>query len=314
MSKIPMVNEKYFRRQALYWLIAAAIMAGLWLIVWLTSSVPAMINKQNANQTSSYVVTLPTAITALNELDHVVKPMDNSALVRDLRNYPPEFKDKVYFDGISGRYTIELMDVTENEVIVDYLNSREDRNNFAYFRYTDANDNKRYVLTYGKFTSPADAESALQTVNFRLPKSVTKKTTKISELVAVMDNYELGQDVVDLASSQPRRVRLQATHTEIPAKAATPADEELARLSRERALQTQISQQTELVRQPTDLDIQNDINRLSNQKSQVSSSDLPMAPTARPQSSQQTADIVPKNETSKAAAPTQSHSAETESQ
>ena len=85
MSKIPMMNEKYFRRQALYWLIAAAIMAGLWLIVWLTSSVPAMINKQNANQTSSYVATLPTTITALNELDHVVKPMDNSALVRDLR-------------------------------------------------------------------------------------------------------------------------------------------------------------------------------------------------------------------------------------
>ena len=68
-----------------------------------------------------------------------------------------------------------------------------------------------------------------------------------------MDNYELGQDVVDLADFQPRRVRLQATRTEIPVKAATPADEELARLSRERALQTQISQQTESVRQPTDL-------------------------------------------------------------
>ena len=109
-----------------------------------------------------------------------------------------------------------------------------------------------------------------------------------------MDNYELGQDVVDLADFQPRRVRLQATRTEIPVKAATPADEELARLSRERAVQTQISQQTESVRQPTDLDIQNDINRLSNQRSQVSSSDLPMATTARPQSPQQTADIVPK--------------------
>ena len=170
------------------------------------------------------------------------------------------------------------------------------------------------MLTYGKFTSLAEAEAALQGVNFRLPESVAPKTAKISDFIAVMDNYELGQDVVDLASSQPRRVRLQATRTEIPVKPATPADEELARQSRERALQTQISQQVETVRQPTDLDIQNDINRLSNQRPQSSSGDLPMAPTARPQPPQPAADTAPKNEASKDAAPAQSPAANTESQ
>ncbi|WP_114800789.1 hypothetical protein U0021_02650 [Moraxella canis] len=314
MSQTPMMSEKYFRRQALYWLIMAAVIAVLWLIVWLTSSAPAIISKQQADQTVSSADALPTTITALNELDAVVKPMDNSVLVRDLRSYPPEFKDKIYFNGISGRYAIQLMDVAENEVIVDYLNSREDREDFAYFRYTDANDKQRYVLTYGKFTSPAEAEAALQGVNFRLPESVAPKTAKISDFIAVMDSYELGQDVVDLASSQPRRVRLQATRTEIPVKPATPADEELARQSRERALQTQISQQVEPVRQPTDLDIQNDINRLSNQRPQANSGDLPMAPTARPQPPQPSADTAPKNESPRDAAPAQSPVANTESQ
>ncbi|MDH2274320.1 hypothetical protein [Moraxella porci] len=281
MSQDSAMSEKYYRRQAMYWLMAAAVVAALWLIIWLTSAAPSIIKAKQADEVQSSDLALPATISDLNELKNEVKPMDNSVLVRDLRSYPPEFKDKIYFNGISGSYAIQLMDVAENEVIVDYLNGRSDRDQFAYFRYTDGNDKQRYVLTYGKFASSAEAEAGLAQVNFGLPSSVAPKTAKVSEFLSIIDSYELGQNVVDLASSQPRRVRLQATRTEIPVRAATKADEELARASQERAVQTQISEQVQPVA-PADT-APADHPRQPAQPSQAAPSDLPMAPTARPE-------------------------------
>lgn len=281
MSHDLAMSEKYYRRQAMYWLMAAAVVAALWLIIWLTSAAPSIIKAKQADEVQSSDLALPATISDLNELKNEVKPMDNSVLVRDLRSYPPEFKDKIYFNGISGSYAIQLMDVAENEVIVDYLNGRSDRDQFAYFRYTDDNDKQRYVLTYGKFASSAEAEAGLAQVNFGLPSSITPKTAKVSEFLSIIDSYELGQNVVDLASSQPRRVRLQATRTEIPVRAATKADEELARASQERAVQTQISEQVQPVAPAETAPV--DHPRQPAQPSQAAPSDLPMAPTARPE-------------------------------
>lgn len=275
MSHDSAMSEKYYRRQAMYWLMAAAVVAALWLIIWLTSAAPSIIKAKQADEVQSSDLALPATISDLNELKNEVKPMDNSVLVRDLRSYPPEFKDKTYFNGISGSYAIQLMDVAENEVIVDYLNGRSDRDQFAYFRYTDGNDKQRYVLTYGKFASSAEAEASLAQVNFGLPSSITPKIAKVSEFLSIIDSYELGQDVVDLASSQPRRVRLQATRTEIPVRPATNADEELARASQERAVQTQISEQVQPVA-PAE-------TAPADHPRQPAPSDLPMAPTARPE-------------------------------
>lgn len=283
MSHDLAMSEKYYRRQAMYWLMAAAVVAALWLIIWLSSAAPSIIKAKQADEVQSSDLALPATISDLNELKNEVKPMDNSVLVRDLRSYPPEFKDKIYFNGISGSYAIQLMDVAENEVIVDYLNGRSDRDQFAYFRYTDDNDKQRYVLTYGKFASSAEAEAGLAQVNFGLPSSITPKTAKVSEFLSVIDSYELGQNVVDLASSQPRRVRLQATRTEIPVRAATKADEELARASQERAVQTQISEQVQPVAPAETAPA--DHPRQPAQPSQAAPSDLPMAPTARPEPS-----------------------------
>lgn len=281
MSHDSAMSEKYYRRQAMYWLMAAAVVAALWLIIWLTSAAPSIIKAKQADEVQSSDLALPATISDLNELKNEVKPMDNSVLVRDLRSYPPEFKDKTYFNGISGSYAIQLMDVAENEVIVDYLNGRSDRDQFAYFRYTDGNDKQRHVLTYGKFASSAEAEASLAQVNFGLPSSITPKTAKVSEFLSIIDSYELGQDVVDLASSQPRRVRLQATRTEIPVRPATKADEELARASQERAVQTQISEQVQPVAPAETTPA--DHSRQPAQPSQAAPSDLPMAPTARPE-------------------------------
>lgn len=283
MSQSSVMNEKYFRRQAMYWLIAAAVSAVLWLIVWLVSTTPAILQDKQAEKVQSAELVLSAKISDLNELEKEVRPMDNSVLVRDLRSYPPEFKDKNYFNGISNHYAIQLMDVVENEVIVDYLNGRNDRDKFAYFRYTNGNDQQRYVLTYGKFANSAEAKANLSQTNFGLPESITPKTAKVADFLSIIDSYELGQDIVDLASSQPRRVRLQATRTEVPIRPVTQEDEELARLSQERAVQTQNSAEQVRSTVPADSETFESGRQKTVQPKQSATSDLPMAPTARPE-------------------------------
>lgn len=284
MSQTVAMNEKYFRRQAMYWLIVAAVVAVLWLVVWLLSATPVIANKAD-NEIKSSDLPLPATITELNELKALVKPLDNAVLVRDLRSYPDEFKDKNYFTDIGSRYAVQLMDVGENEVIVDYLNGRKDRADFAYFRYTDGNKKQRYVLTYGKFTTAEEAKAALASVNFALPDSIKPTAVKVSSLLPMIDNYERGQDITDLASTQPRRIRLQATGKEIPVRAATAADEELARVSRQRAQEQEAKQQAQQAAQAQEQSqFVPPAAKAGETAPTPAHEELPMAPTAQPES------------------------------
>ncbi len=226
------MKERYFRRQALYWLALAGAMLAAWFILWLASSAPKIIKDTTDEQAAEVAADLPTRIDALGELDKEVPPIDFSTLVMDLRTYPAEFKDRNYFNG--KNYAIELMDVSQNEIIVNYLDSRpNDRNKFAYFRYLDSNQNPRYILTYGKFDSMEAARAANQAMDFDLPGSVVPNAVSMSGYLDIIDDYERGEVVRDLSSRQPRQVKLRATRNEIPVQAATQADEELANKSRE---------------------------------------------------------------------------------
>lgn len=282
MSQIPMVKEKYLRRQAVMWLMASGVAMALGAIIWLTGTSTTTIAQEKSDTDRRADVsdlTLPKSITELNELQDAVAAISDSTLIRDLRSYPPEFKDKAYFQMIGKRYAIQLMDVAENQVIVDYLNSRSDRRDFAYFRYTDGNKKARYILTYGQFDNASQAQARLKAMTFDLPNSIIPQIKKVAEFVAVVDRYEVGEEVIDLANSQPRQIRLQATNDEIAAAPAILEEEELARLNREKRLE----QERRAV--ATDTDIQNDINRLVMQSQrQPMPPDLPMAPTAYPES------------------------------
>ncbi|AKG15695.2 hypothetical protein [Moraxella bovoculi] len=230
------MKERYFRRQALYWFALAVAMLAAWFILWLVSSAPKIIKDTKDEQATEVVADLPTRIDALGELDKEVPPIDFSTLVMDLRTYPAEFKDRNYFN--SKNYAIELMDVSQNEIIVNYLDSRpNDRNKFAYFRYLDSNQNPRYILTYGKFDSMEAARAANQAMDFDLPGSVVPNAVSMSGYLDIIDDYERGEVVQDLSSRQPRQVKLRATRNEIPVQAATRADEELANKSREQVLE-----------------------------------------------------------------------------
>lgn len=219
--------DKSYRRYAFIWLLLTLVLGVVTALVWMFSKTPSAQSQiENAPITTQAVtpadVIRPTNIESLHELDADVQPIDFDAMVRDLRDYPKEFKDKRYLIANKGKWTVQVMNVAENDVIVDYLLGREDRDKFAYFRYRDDNDQLRYMLTYGIMSSPQEAIGASQLIDFGLPANVRVIPEEINRYVSIIDNYELADPVVDLAANGNREVKLRPARREVPVRPKQP--------------------------------------------------------------------------------------------
>ena len=226
-----------YRRQALIWLLVTLLLGVVTALVWMFSQTPAMGAKIenapiSAPQTSSTELEQPLTIESLHELDTDVQPINFDATVRDLRSYPDEFKDKRYLLANKGKWTVQVMNVAENEVIVSYLEGREDREKFSYFRYLDDNNQVRYMLTYGLMSSPQEAIGAAKLIDFKLPANVRVLPEEINRYVSIIDNYERPDPVKDLNARRTRSVNLHPTKREVPvrqkAQASDSANEQVA--------------------------------------------------------------------------------------
>ena len=226
-----------YRRQALIWLLVTLLLGVVTALVWMFSQTPAMGAKIenapiSAPQTSSTELEQPLTIESLHELDTDVQPINFDATIRDLRSYPDEFKDKRYLLANKGKWTVQVMNVAENEVIVSYLEGREDREKFSYFRYLDDNNQVRYMLTYGLMSSPQEAIGAAKLIDFKLPANVRVLPEEINRYVSIIDNYERPDPVKDLNARRTRSVNLHPTKREVPvrqkAQASDSANEQVA--------------------------------------------------------------------------------------
>lgn len=218
-------STRQLRRHAKVWLILAAVLAAAWLFVFSASKDKKRLGN-TVNVQSVHDINLPSKIEGgwLNELKNEVMPVDFGTIVRDLRNYPKEFKDKTYFEKNRNRWTVRVMDVAEHQVIVDYLRGRQDRDKFAYFRYIDVNNvnnKERYLLTYGVM-SPLQAMGAARTVDFNLPTSSRVIVEQIEYYLNKIDDYEL-KDEPEVVEKERPRVQLTETTQEVSPK---PADTE----------------------------------------------------------------------------------------
>ena len=217
----PRNARQSYRRQALIWLIMTLLLGVVTALVWMLSQTPAMGAKIenapiSAPQALSTELEQPLKIESLHELDTDVQPISFDTTVRDLRNYPDEFKDKRYLLANKGKWTVQVMNVAENEVIVSYLEGREDRNKFAYFRYLDDENQVRYMLTYGIMSSPQEAVGAAKLTDFKLPNNVRVLPEEINRYVGIIDNYERPDPVKDLSTKRTRSVNLKPTKREVP--------------------------------------------------------------------------------------------------
>ncbi|MBP2279977.1 hypothetical protein RCH20_000331 [Psychrobacter sp. PL15] len=214
-------DRQSYRRQALLWLIMTLLLGVITALIWMVSQTPAMGAKiENAPISTPQMIGTeleqPLSVAALHELDTNVQPLNFDTTVRDLRNYPDEFKDKRYLLANKGSWTVQVMNVGENEVIANYLEGREDRKKFSYFRYRDDDDQLRYMLTYGLMSSPQEAVGAAKLIDFGLPDNVRVLPEEISRYVGIIDNYERPDPVKDLSARRTRSVNLQPTKREVP--------------------------------------------------------------------------------------------------
>ena len=149
-----------------------------------------------------------------------MRPIKFDAVIRDMRNYPKEFKDSRFIKANNGKWTVQVMNVVEHEVVTDYLNSRDDRDKFNYFRIVDAHNQKRFVVTYGVFGSVQEAVGAAKVVNFNLPKEVKAFPEEFKMYAPQMDEYEVAPPLRDVGKTAAREVKLNATPKLLPAPKA----------------------------------------------------------------------------------------------
>lgn len=217
-QSVAMVNET-FKKRAITWLVTAVVMLVVWLAAWLLNGTPQASQDTKAKEVTTQDFALPKSIDSFEQFTKEVPPVDFSAVVRDLRSYPKEFKDKRFFQQHSKRWTVQVMDVAQNDIVTGYLNGRSDREKFTYFRYRNSDNEIRYVLTYGIMGSTQEAIGAIKTVDFNLPKNVKPVPEQMQRYLDIIDNYEHHEEIVDASPSSPRAVKLQKTRTEIPAVA-----------------------------------------------------------------------------------------------
>ena len=222
-STTPRPESRSYRRQALIWLVMTVLLGVATALVWMFSQTPAVgarIENAPIAAPEALITELkqPLAVEALHELDTDVQPINFEETVRDLRNYPDEFKDKRYLMANKGKWTVQVMNVGENDVIVSYLEGREDREKFSYFRYRDEDKQLRYMLIYGLMGSPQEAVGAAKLVDFGLPADVRVLPEEINRYVGIIDNYERPLPIKDLSTKRTRSVRLKPTQREVPVR------------------------------------------------------------------------------------------------
>lgn len=211
----------YFRLKAKIWLALAGLLAILWLVLWLNTD--TKINLAIKEKQKSKEMVIPTKLDNFVDFRTEVPPISFDTITKDLRNYPDEFKDKTYFEHHEKKWTVQVMDVAEHKIILDYLDGHPDRKKFAYFRYADQNNKTRYLLTYGVMSTFQEAMGAAKLVDFRLPKGVRVLPEEMKRYVAMIDNY---QRSTATKKPQTQAIKLQETSVEVPAAPASTTTEE----------------------------------------------------------------------------------------
>lgn len=192
------------RRRGQVWMLLAVIIGIAWLVLWLDAKDTHQVVQQHPKMTT-VGLNLPTTIEYLQDFPKEIPAIDNEAITQELLDYPKEFKDKEFFENNRNKWTVQVMDVAEHRIIDDYLNTRKDKDKFAYFRYSDADNKQRFLLIYGVMNSFQEAMGATKVVDFKLPKSSRVIPEEMGRYLSMIDDYKRvdGVDMEHVVQLQP---------------------------------------------------------------------------------------------------------------
>lgn len=172
-----------------FWLVCALLLGGAWAVLWTMSDAKAQL-KMRKKSTAHIANPLPQHIERLNDFEGLLSVVGQEALSQDSRHYTAQFKDKKFLQNNKDKWTVQVMDVAQYKLIVDYLDTRSDKDKFAYFRYLDTDAKERYVLTYEVMSTFQQALGAAKLIDFHLPNSNRVLPEQFVRYLQNVDNYE----------------------------------------------------------------------------------------------------------------------------
>ena len=199
--------------RSLSWLTAGLTLFGLCFFIWIWLQIA---QRQTVQVTTTDDLPEPNAVAqrfegfdaSLGSMTDLVPVLDLSKSVVQAGTHGPEFRGADFLTRHSKNWTLQLMNVTQESVIADFLAGRSDRSRFQYFRSIDG-EQERYVLTYGDFVTVQTAMGALATVDFGLPTSVKPFPERFSSYQPYVTDQGSDERVVGATGSRAYQVRLR---------------------------------------------------------------------------------------------------------
>jgi hypothetical protein len=217
-----------------FWLICGISLLLMSAILWIWLQLAARVTKEN---TFTNVDTVPTVATTdrfpanLGSLTDIVPVLDLTKVAdKQDSTHSPEFQAAAFIAANESNWTLQVMNVSQETVINDFLAKRSDRARFQYFRYHKNDKDESFILTYGAFTTVETAMGALQTMNFGLPDSVKAFPERFSTYKPFVSDSD--DAVANDSATMQRQVKLRPVAIPPPMDAI---EDKLAQISAQSA-------------------------------------------------------------------------------
>ncbi|MDE2420821.1 MAG: hypothetical protein KGO49_06515 [Gammaproteobacteria bacterium] len=214
------------------WLIGGIFILLVSAILWIWLQLAARVTKENSftddsDTATPKVVMVDRFPASLGSLIDIVPVLDLSKVAdKQESTHSPEFQTAAFIGAHESEWTLQVMNVSQESVVTDFLAKRNDRARFQYFHYRKGEKDESYILTYGAFTTVQTAMGAMQTMDFGLPGSVKAFPERFSTYKPFVSlNDDTG--VNDSANIQ-RQIKLRPVAIPPPSDAI---EDKLAQLS-----------------------------------------------------------------------------------
>lgn len=168
------------------WMVLGIACAMTALVLWGMQLKTPKIEEVHFEETQAQLAARPVQTEAiginqnLGSFSSEVPAMNMTQRETVSGEHAAEFRGSKFIADNQKAWTLQLMKVSEEDIIRSYLDKREDRKNFSYLRLQDEQNPEQYVLLYGVYKNVQQAMEQSQKMNFELPESVKILPEKIS--------------------------------------------------------------------------------------------------------------------------------------
>ncbi|NAR75552.1 hypothetical protein [Acinetobacter haemolyticus] len=192
------------------WLVLALACLIAALVFWAVTDRDALVEVEQPSKTETSVQIQPekvAATTHLGALSDSVRPLDLKARVVVANEHLPEFRGTKFVKDNQRRWTMEIFRSSNEAIIKNFLLNRSDRKKFTYFRLSGQDQVEQYVLVYGLFANPDEANRQFAQLELSLPESIQPKAQRLEAYVDLVN--DLGADEMKLSTNQLYAIQLK---------------------------------------------------------------------------------------------------------